>query len=395
MAYRMIFTMISFILIFNGLTDWYFYKRALQRFSAPRWMKRLHIAQSILFLIINIWLIFKFTNPYTDPTSTAYVWGVFVYLLFYLPKLVFMIISLPEFWWKKTKAFSITGGIAGLAIAGCMLWGSSVGRFQFRQNDVNLKSQRLPASFNGYTVVQFSDTHLGNFGHDETIIREMTNRINAVHPDLIVFTGDLVNTKSAEIDRLATILSELKAKDGVYSIMGNHDYGDYVYWKNPMEHQENLDNLYKKEALLGWKMLNNESVFLRRNKDSIALIGVENWGEPPFHQYGDLKKAMTGINSNCYKLLLSHNPEHWRQEIVPNYNYDIDLTLAGHTHAWQLVLNLGKERYSPAVFKYKNWGGLYQERGKSIYVNEGIGYVMWPMRIGSGPEITVIRLWNN
>lgn len=395
MAYRIIFTMLAFIILFNGVTDWYFYKRVLLRFSAPKWMKRLHIGINLTFVAFVIYLIYTFVNPYTDPTSTLYVWGTYLFLLFYLPKLAFLLISWPELIWKKTKAFSVAGGMLGIAVACGMLWGATVGRFQFQENRVELPSDRLPKAFDGYTVVQFSDTHLGNFGHDESIIQEMVQRINATHPDLIVFTGDLVNTKAGEIDRFVPILTKLKARDGVYSIMGNHDYGDYVYWRKPFEHQENLYNLHKKQADLGWKMLNNQSVYLHRGNDSIALIGVENWGEPPFHQYGNLSKAMQNVNQTSYKLLLSHNPEHWRQVVVPEYKYDIDLTLAGHTHAWQMVMKLGKSRYSPAVFKYKTWGGLYKEKGKYLYVNEGIGYVMWPMRIGSGPEITVLRLRRN
>jgi predicted MPP superfamily phosphohydrolase len=207
---------------------------------------------------------------------------------------------------------------------------------------------------------------------------------------VILFTGDLVNTKANEIDRFASILKTLKAKDGVYSVMGNHDYGDYVYWKSKSDHDANLQSVYDKQAQMGWKVLRNESIYLKRNKDSIALIGVENWGEPPFHQYGDLEKAMKNVDKNSFKLLLSHNPEHWRQVVVPNYN--IDLTLAGHTHAWQMAFGWGKYRYSPAVFKYKNWGGLYSNGDKHIYVNEGTGYVLYPMRFGAGPEISIIRL---
>jgi Predicted phosphohydrolases len=395
MAYRIVFTMLMFIVLFNGITDWYFYKRVLKRFNAPQWLKKTHISISLFFVVYVFFLIYKFINPYTDPASAFYVWGTYVFLLFYLPKLAFLLLSWPELIWKKTKGFSIAGVLFGLTIACCMLWGTLVGRFQFRENKVNIPSERLPKAFDGYTVVQFSDTHLGNFGHDDYIIQEMVKRINATHPDLIVFTGDLVNTKAGEIDRYVPLLTKLKARDGVYSIMGNHDYGDYVYWRKPFEHQENLDNLHLKQASLGWKMLNNQSVYLHRGNDSIALIGVENWGEPPFHQYGNLTQAMKNINSRCYKLLLSHNPEHWRRIILPNLKYDIDLTLAGHTHAWQMAIKIGNKRYSPAAFKYPNWGGLSKEKGKYLYVNEGIGYVMWPMRFGTGPEITVLRLCKN
>ena len=390
MAFRIIFSMIVFIILFNGITDFYFYKRAICRFTSKKIIRQIHFYLSGFFVLLNIWLAYEFTSPTADPTSIIYVWSILVYFVFYLPKLVFMVVSLPELIFKKVKFFSIVGVFLGVMVAGGLIWGAAFGRFQFVTRAVDVHSDRLPKAFEGYKIVQFSDTHLGNFGHSDRIVDELVERINAQHPDMIVFTGDLVNTKATEIDRFQATLRKLKAKDGVYSILGNHDYGDYVYWKTDADHQNNNTRLIQKEAALGWKLLRNETVFLRKQNDSIAIIGVENWGEPPFHQYGNMKKAVSGLHYKGYKLLLTHNPEHWRQEIVPHF--DIDLSLSGHTHAWQMAFRLGKERYSPAVLKYKNWGGLYAENGKSIYVNEGIGYVLYPMRFGTGPEITVITL---
>ncbi|MDD2798700.1 MAG: metallophosphoesterase [Bacteroidales bacterium] len=390
MVFRIIFAAISFLILFNGITDFYFFKRAICRFTDKKIYRQLHWGLSGFFAVLNIWLVFQFTSPTADPASTIYVWSMLVYFIVYLPKATFMVVSFPELYFKKVKFLSITGAILGV-VAGLMLvWGATFGRFDFVTRSVEIHSAKLPDSFNNYKIVQFSDTHLGNFGHSDRIVDELVARINALHPDLIVFTGDLVNTKASEIDRFQQTLSKLRAKDGVYSIMGNHDYGDYVNWNNKADYVTNLRNLHQKQADLGWKLIGNEHTFLHHGTDSVALIGVENWGEPPFHQYGNLDKAIAGMKYDGFKILLSHNPEHWR--LVVASKYDIDLTLAGHTHAGQMVVKLGGERYSPIVLKYKKWGGYFELNGKSLYVNEGIGYVLYPMRFGTGPEVTVLTL---
>lgn len=390
MAFRVIFVMISLIICFNIITDWYFYKRAIMRFFNYKWLKITHWSISAIFVALNLFIAYKFTSPNTDPTSNTYIWTMLFYFIAYLPKVLFIGISWPELFLKKTKFFSYAGLFLGILASLCYIWGAAFGRFDFAVNRVDIPSDHLPKTFKGYKIVQFSDTHLGNFGHSDRIVRELVERINAEHPDLIVFTGDLVNTRAHEIDRFAPLLMQLKAKDGVYSILGNHDYGDYVYWKNEQDHKSDFDTLLSKQQQLGWKLLRNETQFITREGDSIQITGVENWGEPPFHQYGDLAKATRDVHFNGFKLLLSHNPEHWRQIVVPGY--DFDLTLSGHTHAMQMAINLFGERFSPAVMKYRNWGGLYTQNNKSIYVNEGIGYVLYPMRLGSGPEISVLTL---
>lgn len=213
----------------------------------------------------------------------------------------------------------------------------------------------------------------------------MVDLVNAQKPDLIVFTGDLVNNRAAELDGFEEILSQLHATDGVYSILGNHDYGPYYRWKSKREQVNNLNDLKKRQADMGWILLNNEHTLLHRGNDSIALIGVENEGEPPFSQHGDLPKAQAGTNG-LFKLLLSHNPTHWRREVLPQS--DIDLMLAGHTHAMQLAIG----HHSPASWIYPEWGGMYMEDNRGLYVNVGMGFVGLPFRFGAWPEITVITL---
>ena len=201
----------------------------------------------------------------------------------------------------------------------------------------------------------------------------------------MVFTGDLVNQQSHELDGFQDILSQLHAPDGVYSILGNHDYGTYYHWKSPEQEKENLDYLIRQQGNMGWKLLNNTHDIIRHRGDSLALIGVENEGEPPFSQYADLAHAMKGTEG-MFQILLSHNPTHWRREVISQT--DIPLMLAGHTHAMQGIL-FG---HSLASLKYPEWRGMYQEGKQSLYVNIGIGYVGLPFRFGAWPEITVLTL---
>lgn len=242
-----------------------------------------------------------------------------------------------------------------------------------------------PQAFDGYRIVQLSDLHIGSWQGNTPAIRKLVDLVNAQQPDLIVFTGDLVNHRAVELNDFQEILAGLKAGDGVYSILGNHDYGPYFHWKSKQDQDNNLIELKQRQAAMGWKLLNNEHTFLIQGNDSIALIGVENQGEPPFSQHGDLPKAKAGIEG-MFKLLLSHNPTHWRREVLPES--DIDLMLAGHTHAMQLQLG----NYSPSVYIYPEWGGMYLEGTRGLYVNVGIGYVGLPFRFGAWPEITVLTL---
>lgn len=266
-----------------------------------------------------------------------------------------------------------------------ILYGSSVGRSRFEVKETTYSSSRLPQTFDGYRIVQLSDIHIGSWIGNASAIERMVELVNAQQPDLIVFTGDLVNHRAVELDEFQEILARLKAKDGVYSILGNHDYGPYFRWKSKQEQDENLIDLKQRQAAMGWKLLNNSHTFLVQGNDSIALIGVENEGEPPFSQHGDLTGAKAGTEG-MFQILLSHNPTHWRREVLPES--DVDLMLAGHTHAMQLQFG----DYSPSVYIYPEWSGMYLEGTRGLYVNVGIGYVGLPFRFGAWPEITVLTL---
>jgi predicted MPP superfamily phosphohydrolase len=213
--------------------------------------------------------------------------------------------------------------------------------------------------------------------------------LRQLSPDLIVFTGDIVNRRTDELHPFVETLSNISAPYGVYSILGNHDYGDYCDWPSDEAKRQNLDELISLENQMGWKMLNNETAFIHLAADSIALIGVENVGDPPFHTYGDLDKAYPTLDDGVTKILLSHNPAHWVDDICDAPDKNIALTLSGHTHAMQMAFG----RISPAIFRYKTWGGLYNDNDNhSLYVNIGIGTVGFPARIGATPEITLFTL---
>jgi predicted MPP superfamily phosphohydrolase len=218
----------------------------------------------------------------------------------------------------------------------------------------------------------------------------MVNRINEINAQAIFFTGDLVNTNSNEALPFISTLSQLDATHGVFSVFGNHDYSEYGRWESKEAQIANHKLLYDYETQAGWKLLNNEHVTLRQGNDSIIVIGVENIGEPPFKTYGDLKKAYPNLNDNNFKILLSHNPTHWRNEVTKSSN--IDITLSGHTHAMQSIFSFFGKKYSLASKKYAEWGGLYSEKNQHLYVNIGIGCVGIPARFGAKPEITVITL---
>lgn len=283
------------------------------------------------------------------------------------------------------RPFTLAGMLLGIVSFFNILYGALVGVTRFEVKEVTVSNSDLPQGFDGYRIVQLSDIHMGSWRNKPEEIERMVELVNAQHADLIVFTGDLVNQQSYELRGFDHILNRLKAKDGVYSVLGNHDYGTYYHWKNPQEELRNRQYLLETQKAMGWQLLNNEHVILHHRGDSIALIGVENDGEPPFPQHADLERAMKGTEG-MYSILLSHNPTHWRREVLPQS--DIQLMLAGHTHAMQMEM-FGR---SLSALKYPEWSGLYHEGQRALYVNVGIGYVGLPFRFGAWPEITVITL---
>lgn len=378
----------------------------------------IYIVYWIIPLIIIIFLLyFRTLTPFEREPKIFRNFFLLagLFLLFYIPKLIFITFHLTEDlfylgkWiiskFSKSGEIDITGntqGISrvkfltqlGLILAAIpftsILYGILRGRFNFRITHEKLSFPNLPEAFNGFKVVQISDIHIGSFfGHEDKVKKaiELTNEQN---PDLILFTGDLVNNFTEELDGWIPILSNFKAKYGKFSILGNHDYGDYFEWKNDTEKAQNLDNLKQAHSDIGFKLLLNESDTININGSELGLIGVENWGLPPFPQYGDLKEAMNGSSELPFKILMSHDPSHWDAEILGKAN--IDLTLSGHTHGMQFGIEIGNVKWSPVKYKYPRWAGLYSEKNQYLYVNRGLGYIGYPGRVGMPPEITVIEL---
>ena len=290
------------------------------------------------------------------------------------------------------KKFLVNTGLAmGGVVLGSMGFGMLHGSYHFKTFRELLSFKNLPAALNGFRIVQISDFHLGIWVSKDPLIRAV-EQINALKPDIIFFTGDLVNNITEEAFPFFEELGELKAKYGIYSILGNHDYGKYHHWESEEEEQENFEQLLAFYENLDWKLLRNEHVVLHLDEADLVIAGVENWSSNPrFPRLGDLKKAMLGVPEGSVKILLSHDPSHWDAEVL-EYHQPIDLTLSGHTHGFQVGIETPYFRWSPAQYLYKHWAGLYVQDERYLYVNRGIGAIGFPGRIGIRPEITLIEL---
>ena len=307
-----------------------------------------------------------------------------------LPKALFALVS-----WLGERSSVIVpwaqplGYYAGLGIAAavCTLsfFGIYVGWKLVIVRNVELAFPSLPQAFDGYRIVQLSDFHIGTYSNSPSTVSRIVERVNALEPDMVVFTGDLVNLRPSEVDPFMPVLAGLRAADGVYSILGNHDYCPYVRYKRRDGARLAAEEVCRKEREMGWHLLLNESAVAERGGERIAVVGVENEGKPPFPARADLARAMSGLPGGIFKILLTHDPSHWRREVVPDT--DIPLTLAGHTHGMQFRLG----PLSPSRFVYPEWGGLYARGSRRLYVSTGVGSNL-TFRFGAWPEIVCLTL---
>jgi predicted MPP superfamily phosphohydrolase len=351
--------------------------------------------------------------------SDAYIYSGYLvagFALFYLPKFVFILFVLLKDvqgvmkrairWLKERKNKSVPQFNTnrkmerseflyqmGLMLAAIpfasILYGVTKGKFNYKVMRESISFPNLPKSFKGLKIVQISDMHLGSFNKNFEKVAKAVELINEQKPDLIFFTGDLVNNFAGETEGWAPVLGKMEARLGKYSIMGNHDYGDYSHWPSPEAKADNLQKIKDFHRDMGFRLLLNETEHININGEEIALVGVENWGKPPFPQHGDLAKATNGSSHIPFKILLSHDPSHWDEEVL---NTDIDLTFSGHTHGMQFGIERAGIKWSPGQYKYPRWGGLYKEGKQYLYVNRGFGYIGFPGRIGMPPEITLVQL---
>lgn len=290
----------------------------------------------------------------------------------------------------RSVFLSWTGLAIGGTLFGTLLYGFG-NKYNYQVRKIKLKFPNLPASFRGLKLVQISDIHSGSF-QDKQAVAHGVDLVMQQKADLILFTGDLVNDRASEMDDYKELFSRIKAPMGVYSTLGNHDYGDYVSWPSDAAKAANLEQLKQVHAAMGWRLLMNEHVLLEKGGEQIALLGIENWGaKGRFPKYGKMTQAYPGTETIPFKILMSHDPSHWDAEVKPKYP-DINLMLAGHTHGMQFGLENPYFKWSPVQWMYKEWAGLYEDGKQKLYVNRGFGFIGYPGRVGILPEITVIEL---
>ena len=389
---------IYFLLIFYA-------SRSLKTLKVPRWVEWLFwlITIGVVIHLLYHWFCrgkVVWSAPQQYAIAGLLTWLI-ICLFVTLPLLLEDITRLIKAIFRKPtnapripsrrKFVSTLGwGLAAIPFAS-ILYSIFKGKYNYKVWKYTLYFDNLPKAFDGYRITQISDIHCGSFDNYEKI-RYGVELINSQKSDVILFTGDLVNNLANEVHNWKSLFATLQAPDGVFSIMGNHDYGDYSSWETPEAKQQNLEHLFQLQKQMGWQLLLNEHCYLERNGEKIALIGVENWGHGRFSKYGDLNKAMEGVNTEDFKILMSHDPTHWQEVVLPE-NKDVQLTLSGHTHGMQCGIEIpGWLKWSPSQYVYKYWGGMYEEDGKYLNVNRGFGYHAFPGRLGVWPEITVIEL---
>lgn len=365
----MILTSLIIISLISLTCDIYLWYRVCRRWPMP-WRQLHWLPLCIMGLLVVLML-----------TGTKFSWT------FTLATYLFLLASLPRFFHALFALMRMPrlGGILRAVIVASVLFGVAFGWRNLVVRDIPVCSSRVPASFHGYRIAQISDLHIGTYAHSPEMVEEIVQEVNAANPDLIVFTGDMVNTSPEELRPFINTLSRLHATDGVLSIMGNHDYCTYGPKRYPNEHLALEQEIIGMQEQMGWNLLQNEHILLYQGTDSIALIGVEYDGHSPFPRRADLGKAMHGLPDTVFKVLLSHDPSHWRRAVLGHT--DIDLTLSGHTHAMHLRIG----NWSPSALLFSEWGGLYHQDKQFLHVNTGTGSNI-PFRLGAWPEISIITL---
>ncbi|PHR97479.1 MAG: phosphoesterase [Leeuwenhoekiella sp.] len=389
------------------LVDIYAFQ-AFRTFSKSTLLSVIYVFISVAFLAAFIYTLTTLDRSKGIEVSEMYMLGWF--LAFFVPKLILLILMFGEdilrvfiasynrFFTAQTSfelpsrrkfISALALGVAAIPFAS-LIYGMYRGKYRYRVLSYSLEFEDLPEAFDGYRITQISDIHSGSFDDAEKIAYGI-DLINEQQSDVILFTGDLVNNFAHEMKDWTGLFSKLKAQDGVYSVLGNHDYGDYADWESQTAKTENLDALKKLQRDMGWKLLLNEHTWLERNDSRIALVGVENWGAG-FKQAGDIDKATKGLTPDDFKVVMSHDPTYW-SERLKNDPKNYHLTLSGHTHGMQFGIEIpGFIRWSPVQYRYENWAGIYKEAQRVLNVNRGFGYLGYPGRVGIWPEVTVIEL---
>ncbi len=391
------------IIAFIVLVDFWF-SRYLSKYNnrfakALQWFNRY---AGVLFpaYFISIFL----SSPVKADISGVNFYNYFFYaitwtMIWYLPRFVLMmlnLISVATFWFLpnfRRKVFKPFNNTLIIAIMILGLYGFMIGRTMLIEHYNKIENKELGRSFDKYRIIQLSDMHLGTMPHSIGRWEGFVEKINNLNPDLIVFTGDLVNNFWTETQGWDSVFSRLKANDGKIAVMGNHDYGDYIPWKTQYDKEINHVKVISFLRKTGFQVLENQHLPIIKNQDTLIIAGVENWGHPPFPRYGNLKHTLSGIDRQQI-ILLTHDPDHWEAEVLSSPK-NIFLTLAGHTHGFQVGMRTQWLTFSPAAWRYKHWGGLYSENGKNLYVNTGAGFIAFKGRIGMWPEVAIFDLNTN
>ena len=385
---------------------------ALQAFRSvykDQWLAYIYLLLSLAVLFNLIYHLSSWDRHEGFSVATMFSFGFFLAL--FVPKLILVLFmtaediirimiglygrfigSQAQFNLPSRRKFvgTFALGVAAIPFLS-LLYGMYKGKYRFRVLDYDLYFDDLPDAFDGYKITQISDVHSGSFDNHEKIAYAV-DLVNKQKGDVILFTGDLVNNVAEEMKDWTSLFSTLKAPDGVFSILGNHDYGDYVEWDSEKEKKANLDALKTLQRAMGWRLLLNEHRFLERNGQRIALVGVENWGAGGFKKEGDIDMASSGLESSDFKVVMSHDPSYWTEKLK-DHPKNFQLTLSGHTHGMQFGIEIpGVLKWSPVQYRYKNWAGIYENAQRLINVNRGFGFLGYPGRVGIWPEITTIRL---
>lgn len=370
--------------------------RNLRKSILPKYIKPLNRIFGIYSLLLVFTFIFLYIYPNQPRNAKNYdVYFYFNTILFidFFIKLILSFFYLIYLFYRKSRtgrSILISGIIIGTGIGLVMLYGTIWGKRGLKVTHVELHFKNLPPKFNNYKIVQFSDLHLGSFLHSTALLQKTERHIKEIHPDLILFTGDLVNNFWEETIGWEPLFNRINAAGNSYSILGNHDYGNYTTWKSKAAKEENFKKIVEAEKKLGFHLLRNQHVPIVLEGDTIYLAGVENWGHPPFPQLANLNEALKGVPETGFKILMTHDPAHWESRVKGKRN--IEFTLSGHTHGMQWGIKLAGIPFSLAYFIRKDWGGLYHWKKDYLYVNTGLGTVGIPWRIDMTPELTVFTL---
>ena len=398
-----------FFILFFGVLEWYAFQ-AIKASTNQRiwWWLYLSIAT---FLLINLFIgLLQFDRSRGFSTYETYSFGLFFAMAVFqlmvggmllledlirgmkgLINIVSQTTTSDNLYLPKRRAFISQLAIAlGMIPSGALIYGMLKGKYNYQVLRYTLTYDDLPQSFDGYQITQISDIHSGSFDNAEKV-QYGIDLINQQESDIILFTGDLVNNIAKEMRPWQNQFSTLSARHGVFSVLGNHDYGDYYQWPSEQDKVDNMNQLSTLQKEMGWTLLRNEHHFIQRGKERLALLGVENWGTG-FKRAGDLEKTLEHVQANDFKILFSHDPSHWEAQVLP-HAFPIHLTLSGHTHGMQFGIEIpGWIKWSPVKWRYKQWAGVYEQGQQKINVNRGFGFLAYPGRFGMWPEISVITL---